>query len=192
MLLEEDGQGGRGRPGGAEGGYIFVGDTGEGDPLAGEMMCDRHPERMRAVFLHVVSDAARQGAVSVPADRVVNGVPVVYFRTYVGAAVKAVRLGLMDRAGLDKVIVAAKEMMVKVPPNSSKWVDINRDIMAAETGEAVKQTLLQQQTVGIETLTLTLGEALAPKKVLDAAKRRPAVGSIARRGGAGVATKPRQ
>lgn len=85
-----------------------------------------------------------------------------------------------------------EQMMVKVPPNSSKWVDINRDIMAAETGEAVKQTLLQQQTVGIETLTLTLGEALAPKKVLDAAKRLPAVGSVARRGGAGVATKPRQ
>ena len=110
MLLEEDGRGGRGRPSGAEGGYVFVGDTGEGDPIAGEMMCDRHPERMRAVFLHVVSDAARQGRVSVPRDRVVNGVPIVYFRTYIGAAVKAVQLGLMDRAGLDNVIGAAKEV----------------------------------------------------------------------------------
>ena len=117
MLLEEDGRGGRGRPGGAEGGYIFIGDTGEGDPLAGELMCARHPDRMRAVFLHVVSDAPRQGAVSIPADRVVNGVPIVHFRTYIGAAVKAVQLGLMDKTGLDKVIVAAKE--VKIIPDTA-------------------------------------------------------------------------
>lgn len=110
MLVEDDGQGGRGRPTGAEGGYIFIGDTGEGDPRAGEMMSLRFPERMRAVFLHVVSDAERQGKVTVPADRVVNGVPVVYFRTYVGAAVKAVGLGLMDRTGLENVVVAAEEV----------------------------------------------------------------------------------
>lgn len=80
-------------------------------------------------------------------------------------------------------------MMVKVPPKSSKWVDINRDIMAAETGAAPNQTLLQQ-TVGMETLTLKLGEALAPKKVLGATKGRPALTSTTR--GAGVvATKPR-
>ncbi len=110
FLLEEDGQGGRGRPGGAEGGYVFIGDTGEGDPRAGEIMSSSHPDRMRAVFLHVVSDSPRQGSVSVPADRVVSGVPVVYFRTYVGAAAKAVGLGLMDEKGLRNVIAAAKEV----------------------------------------------------------------------------------
>lgn len=110
MLVKDDGQGGLGRPTGAEGGYIFVGDTGEGDPRAAEMMSVKYPDRMRAVFLHVVSDASRQGRVKVPTDRVVNGVPVVYFRTYVGAAVKAVQLGLMDRTGLDNVITAAQEV----------------------------------------------------------------------------------
>lgn len=110
MLVEDDGRGGRGRPSGAEGGYIFVGDTGEGDPRAGELMSHRYPERMRAVFLHVVSDAARQGKVIVPPDRLVNGVPTVYFRTYVGAAIKAVQLGLMDKPGLDNVVTAAKDV----------------------------------------------------------------------------------
>ena len=118
FLLEEDGRGGRGRPGGAEGGYVFVGDTGEGDPRAGEIMCSSHPERMRAVFLHVVSDSPRQGAVSVPADREVSGVPVVYFRTYVGAAAKAVELGLMDRKGLENVISAAREVRRWSVPNA--------------------------------------------------------------------------
>lgn len=111
-LLEDDGQGGRRRPSGAEGGYIFVGDTGEMDELAGEIMISRYPERMKAVFLHVVSDAPRQGRVMLPMDRVLSGVPVVYFRTYVGAAAKAFELGLMDKSGVDNVITAAKEVSV--------------------------------------------------------------------------------
>ena len=79
--------------------------------------------------------------------------------------------------------------MVNVPPKSSKWVDINRDIVAAETGSALTQTL-PLQAIGVETLTSALGETLAPKKALNGAKRRPALASTTRRG-AGVATKPR-
>ncbi|CAM9315505.1 unnamed protein product, partial [Sphacelaria rigidula] len=108
-LVEDDGMGGRGRPTGVEGGYVFIGDTGEGDPRAGELMSSEYPERLRAVFLHVVSDAARQDRVRVPLDKEVNGVPFVYFRTYVGAAVKAVRLGLIDKTGLNNVIAEAKQ-----------------------------------------------------------------------------------
>lgn len=112
FLIEDDGKGGRGRPSGAEGGYIFVGDTGEGDPRAGEIMSSEFPERMRAVFLHVVSDGPRQGSVSLPLDREVKGVPIVHFRTYIGAAVKAVELGLMDQTGLQNVVAAAKGVSV--------------------------------------------------------------------------------
>lgn len=114
FLLEDDGQGGRRRPSGTEAGYIFIGDTGEGDPLAGEIMISKYPDRMKAVFLHVVSDAPRQGKVSVPLDRVVNGVPVVYFRTYVGAAARAVELGLMDKSGLNNVVTAAKQVSYSI------------------------------------------------------------------------------
>lgn len=110
MLVEDDGRGGRGRPSGAEGGYVFIGDTGEGDPRAGELMSLEYPERMRAVFLHVVSGDDRQDNVPLPADRKVNGVHIVHFRTYVGAAAKAVELGLMDKAGLDNVITAAQHV----------------------------------------------------------------------------------
>lgn len=109
-LVEDDGQGGHGRPGGAEGGYVFVGDTGEGDARAGELMSVQYPERLRAVFLHVVSDTMRQDTVGIPVDKEVNNVPVVYFRTYVGAAVKAVQLGLMDKAGLENVIADARQV----------------------------------------------------------------------------------
>lgn len=81
-----------------------------------------YPDRMRAVFLHVVSDSPSQEGVRIPADREVNGVPVVYFRTYVGAAVKAVELGLMDRSGLNNVIAAAKEVRALVAVSTSRFV----------------------------------------------------------------------
>lgn len=109
-LVQDDGMGGRGRPTGAEGGYVFIGDTGEGDPRAGELMSYEYPGRLRAVFLHVVSDAARQDRVRIPPDKEVNGVPFVYFRTYVGAAAKAVKLGLIDKSGLNNVIAEAKQV----------------------------------------------------------------------------------
>eukprot|EP00752_Nemacystus_decipiens_P010295 g9173.t1 len=164
FLLNADGQGGRRRPSGAEGGYIFIGDTGEGDPLAGEIMISKYPDRMKAVFLHVVSDAPRQGRVTLPKDRVVSGVPVVYFRTYVGAAAKAVELGLMDKLGLENVITSAKEAMAKVPPKSSKWVDMNRDLLLARTAGERQQL----SSMGVKTLTLTQnGGALAPKSTTN-------------------------
>ncbi|CBJ27834.1 conserved unknown protein [Ectocarpus siliculosus] len=176
FLLEDDEKGGRGRPSGAEGGYIFIGDTGEGDPRAGEIMSAEHPDRMRAVFLHVVSDGPQQGKVPVPMDRVVNAVPVVYFRTYVGAAVKAVELGLMDKKGLENVITAAKEAMTKVPRQSSKWEDINRDLMMAQTSET------QLPSIGVKTLTSALDDALGSKintKRNGAVRRRPPVTTAA-------------
>ncbi len=64
-----------------------------------------YPTRLKAVFLHVVSD---NGVVSVPPDRVCNGVPVLYFRTYIGAAVKAFHLQLINKEGLAKITEAAR------------------------------------------------------------------------------------
>ena len=70
--------------------YILIGDTGEKDEEAGERIAEKYPNRLRAVFLHCVSGSEdRSKMPKMPSDRVVNGVPVYYFRTYVGAAYKA-------------------------------------------------------------------------------------------------------
>lgn len=53
---------------------------------AGESMVRKYPGEMKALFMHFVSDV--QPLPAQPADRSVLGVPIVYFRTYVGAAVK--------------------------------------------------------------------------------------------------------
>ena len=97
-------------PGGEPGAYVFVGDTGELDKEAGmRMLTDLDAQRrVRAVFPHVVSYG---GTPRVPADSYINGRPIVYFRTYVGAAHKAVDHGLMAPAEAREVILGACKVL---------------------------------------------------------------------------------
>ena len=60
--------------------YIFVGDVGELDREAGELMLIKYPRSMRALFLHVVSSEPDP---PLPQDILINGLPVLHFRTYV-------------------------------------------------------------------------------------------------------------
>eukprot|EP00537_Pseudo-nitzschia_pungens_P008341 CAMPEP_0172368468 /NCGR_PEP_ID=MMETSP1060-20121228/27329_1 /TAXON_ID=37318 /ORGANISM="Pseudo-nitzschia pungens, Strain cf. cingulata" /LENGTH=335 /DNA_ID=CAMNT_0013093071 /DNA_START=126 /DNA_END=1133 /DNA_ORIENTATION=+ len=111
--------------------YVYVGDVGELDQEAGETMLREYPEIVKGVFLHVVTDEAGVSPI-VPPPKFINGRPLVFFRTYVGAAVDAVRLGMMGLDGLTSVIQAAKEKLSDVPETSDKWVDIRRDLARAE------------------------------------------------------------
>ena len=118
-LLQQD-------PTGAIFQYVYVGDTGELDQEAGETMLREYPEVVKAVFLHVVSD--KKGPVVVPPPKLINGRPIVFFRTYVGAAVDAVRLGFMSLEGLERVMLAATKKLDKVPKTSDKWIDLQLDL----------------------------------------------------------------
>lgn len=111
--------------------YIYVGDVGELDQEAGETMLREYPEVVKAVFLHVVSDTLDPPP-AVPPPKLINGRPIVFFKTYVGAAVDAVRLGFMDLQGLKSVIEAATYKLESVSKTSDKWIDIERDIARAE------------------------------------------------------------
>uniref|UniRef100_A0A7R9WEP4 Uncharacterized protein n=1 Tax=Pseudictyota dubia TaxID=2749911 RepID=A0A7R9WEP4_9STRA len=108
--------------------YIYVGDTGELDQEAGETMLREYPEVVKAVFLHVVSDRSNP---VVPPPKLINGRPVVFFRTYVGAAARAAQLGLMDDDGMMRVVAAAEEALANVSRSSEKWEDLERDISMA-------------------------------------------------------------
>jgi hypothetical protein len=112
--------------------YIYVGDTGELDQEAGETMLREYPELVVAVFLHYVKDepgAAAPG--EVPAPKLIHGRPIVFFRTYVGAAVAAVQLGFMSLNGLEVVMEAAVSKLAGIPQTSDKWIDLNRDLERA-------------------------------------------------------------
>jgi hypothetical protein len=110
--------------------YIYVGDVGELDQEAGENMLREYPEVVKAVFLHVVSDQVGDSPI-IPALKFINGRPLVFFRTYVGAAVDAVQLGFMDVFGLQMVIDASTKKLANVPVTSDKWTDVLKDINRA-------------------------------------------------------------
>ncbi len=113
---------------------MYVGDTGELDQEAGETMLREYPEVVLGVFLHVVSSdlpsSFPPSGLNIPPPKLINGRPLVFFRTYVGAAAKATQLGLMEADGLMRVIEAA-EMALKtqgIPTGDSKWRDLERDV----------------------------------------------------------------
>jgi len=114
--------------------YIYVGDTGELDQEAGETMLREYPEVVQAVFLHVVSSdppsSFPPSGLYIPPPKLVNGRPLVFFRTYVGAARAATQLGLMEPDGLMRVVEEAEKSLKAsgVPEGNSKWIDIERDV----------------------------------------------------------------
>mmetsp|Transcript_16988 Transcript_16988/g.37783 ORF Transcript_16988/g.37783 Transcript_16988/m.37783 type:complete len:351 (-) Transcript_16988:244-1296(-) len=90
--------------------YVIVGDTGEKDEEAAERIISKYPSKVKAVFLHsVYRSRYRRDSIfpDVPGDRQINGVNVFYFRTYVGAAVKAYSAGLLDAKALKRVTAQA-------------------------------------------------------------------------------------
>merc|ERR1719160_1910603 len=82
---------------------------------------------MKGIFLHVVSDSANP---EIPPDEQFNGVPVLYFRTYVGAALKAAQKGFIPQDEVLAVILqSAKDLQgQRAAASSSKWRDVERDI----------------------------------------------------------------
>jgi hypothetical protein len=129
--------------------YVYVGDTGELDQQAGETMLREYPQIVKAVFLHVVS-GIRNDVVPIPPVKLINGRPIVFFRTYVGAAVAAVQLGLMCEEGLEKVVCAACLSLIDEPQSSDKWMDLKRDIDHASKLVHPRQLLERSHSLGLE------------------------------------------
>ena len=116
--------------------YIFVGDTGELDEESSERIAMKYPKRLKAVFLHQVSDYSDRSKMVLKKDRIFNKIPFFYFQTYVGAAAKAFDAKFISEAGLQNVInQARKELNNKLPKNkniqSTKWIELENDVAFA-------------------------------------------------------------
>lgn len=147
--------------------YVFIGDTGEKDEDAGERIVAKYGNRMKAVFLHAVSDSKDRSNIKIPNDRTLNGVPIFYFNTYVGAAVKAYQAKLISTNGLNRVVAEARSDLRRVGAagnarrlplriafapaaamnmNSgvdlSKWTELERDCDVAEAATKIKSRAL--------------------------------------------------
>lgn len=95
-------------------------------------MIRKYPTRIMGLFMHFVSEA--RPAPPCPPDRRLLDVPVLYFKTYVGAAVKAARLGLLDAAGVQAVVDRTlQELETAQPqPTPEQWADVLTDIDLAK------------------------------------------------------------
>eukprot|EP00755_Sulcionema_specki_P010244 Sspe_Gene.45948::Locus_22827_Transcript_4_4_Confidence_0.500_Length_1431::g.45948::m.45948 len=117
--------------GGAErNAYVLVGDTGDMDLDCGTMMLNDFPEDVLAVFMHVVSPDDPEH-IPIPRDTMVNGRPILYFRTYPGAARKAFLCGLISASAMMRVCEAADQelrFMEARHRDSKKWHDLVRDM----------------------------------------------------------------
>ncbi|EKX72650.1 conserved hypothetical protein [Theileria equi strain WA] len=112
--------------------YIWIGDTGDRDLEAGEMMIKYFPGRIRAVFMHCVTPSGN-GSSGMPNDYYLKSVPVLFFRTYVGAAKKAVEHGLLNHNALSRVLVrAVLDLSENETSDHSKWKDLIKDILEVE------------------------------------------------------------
>ena len=95
--------------------FVFVGDSGQGDMLGGELMLYHQPERLRGVFVHqLVTDGKHSMFCPHPRspkdlDRGVSRL--IFFDTYIGAAAQAHEWGLISDDSLFEVAKAAIETL---------------------------------------------------------------------------------
>ena len=92
--------------------------------------------------MHYVSEA--RPSPPPPRDRTLLDVPVFYFQTYVGAAVKAAELGLLDRGGVEAVVARALEELGgreggRKGATEEQLADVMADI------ELAKRTVLRKE-----------------------------------------------
>ena len=107
--------------------FVFCGDSGQGDAIAGAHMMAHPGGGMRAVFIHDVIDTNAEGRAAWRAKGV-------HFNdTYIGHALDAFTLGLLDRAALRRVADAALRDLRDVPfqdldQREARWAEFRRDI----------------------------------------------------------------
>jgi hypothetical protein len=112
-------------------GFVFTGDSGQGDVLFGEQMLAVHPEAVRAVFIHDVVDTPE------PVRQQWRDKRIFFFDTYVGAAVEAYAVGVIARDGVARVAQATREELERVPfpseaQRQARRADLERDVRRAE------------------------------------------------------------
>jgi len=112
-------------------GFVFVGDSGQGDVAFGEQMLAAAPDFVRAVFIHDVvatPESVRQAW---------RAKGIFFFDTYVGAALEAYQVGVIARDGVQRVARSVQEELEKVPFGSleqrdARRADLSRDLQRVQ------------------------------------------------------------
>ena len=112
-------------------GFVFLGDSGQGDASFGKRMIELFPDRVAAVLIHDVVATPEEAR----RDWAERGV--VFFDSYVGAATEAFRRELIGAEGLRRVMVRARTELERVPfadegTKRARQDELDADCEAAE------------------------------------------------------------
>jgi len=111
-------------------GFVFTGDSGQGDAIFGAKMQAETPGAVKAVFINDVRDTPAAER----ADWAAKGVN--FVDTYVGAAVKAYDMGLIGKDGLKRVADGAEADFGKInftdtAQRDARRAELDRDLADA-------------------------------------------------------------
>jgi hypothetical protein len=111
---------------------VFIGDSGQGDAIAGAEMLSRAPASVRAVYINNVTNmtAAQRAAMT--------GQGIMVIDSYVDAAIDAFNRGLISRASLSAVATAARtELNAMTNLSAAQRSAANAVLTAAEARVAL-------------------------------------------------------
>lgn len=121
-----------------EAAFVFIGDNGQGDVLAATMMKVKWGNSVDACFIHDVSNQPDRKALTEsdpnhPSN--IRKASFVCFTTYIGAALEAAKMQLIDPKGILRVAARAKQDIMTVEPKTlltyQRLKEINDDIRSA-------------------------------------------------------------
>ncbi|HWK80741.1 MAG TPA: phosphatase domain-containing protein [Thermomicrobiales bacterium] len=119
--------------------FIFIGDNGQGDAEFGRRMLEMAPDEVAAIFIHDVTGAEHRATTTWEEDGLI------YFDTYIGAAIEAWQKGLITREGVNRVATETQAALAAIPfrheedrekVHSDHALDLQRVSMLPETRPA--------------------------------------------------------
>lgn len=109
---------------------VFMGDSGQGDVKVGEQIWERFGDVVQGVFIHDVVDTPDDKRAEWAAKRIW------FHDTYVGAAAKALELGLISAKGLRTVIDEATQELGQIEFEDDEQRRRMQDLFARDTAMA--------------------------------------------------------
>ncbi|MGO4958312.1 phosphatase domain-containing protein [Luteococcus sp. Sow4_B9] len=109
---------------------VFVGDSGQGDVHVGERLWELFPHQVAGVFIHDVTGIDAQRRAAHAEHRIC------VFDTYVGAAARALQLGLLSTAGLRQVIEESLEEFDTITWSDEAQPDRVRELLDRDMAAA--------------------------------------------------------
>jgi hypothetical protein len=109
---------------------VFLGDSGQGDVILSEQLWKRFPGTLRAAFIHDVVDTPEEERARYAAEQIF------FHDTYAGCALKAHELGLISRAGLDRVVAETRAGLDAIEWDSPEQERRIRDLVDRDAAAA--------------------------------------------------------